>query len=105
MLLLGQFNYGKNGILDFGHTRLFTFASLRSLLEQSGFEVLDVRGIPAPFAKAVGNPLIGGAMSAVNDALLRISPELFSYQSYFVAKPLPTVDSLLEQTLDHSQRK
>jgi len=42
MLLLGQFNYGKKGILDLTHTRLFTFASLRHLLEQSGFDVLEV---------------------------------------------------------------
>lgn len=29
MLLAGQFNYGKRGILDLTHTRLFTFASLK----------------------------------------------------------------------------
>jgi len=29
MLALGQFNYGKRGILDLTHTRLFTFGSLR----------------------------------------------------------------------------
>src|SRR6185437_9548148 len=34
MLLLGQFNYGKRGILDMTHTRLFTFSSFRRLLEQ-----------------------------------------------------------------------
>jgi len=104
MLMLGQFNYGKNGILDFGHTRLFTFASLSSLLEQSGFEIIDVQGIPAPFVKAVGNPVIGRAMSMINDLLIKASPTLFSYQSYFVARPLPTVDNLLEQTLEHSRR-
>ena len=31
-LLVGQFNYGKRGILDLTHTRLFTFSSLRRLL-------------------------------------------------------------------------
>ena len=40
-MLLGQFNYGKRGILDLTHTRLFTFGSLRRLLAQSGYEVLD----------------------------------------------------------------
>ena len=39
MLLFGQFNYGKRGILDMTHTRLFTFTSLRRLLEQSGFRI------------------------------------------------------------------
>ena len=35
MLLLGQFNYGKRGILDVMHTCLFTFALLRRLFEQA----------------------------------------------------------------------
>ena len=50
MLLLGQFNYGKRGILDLTHTRLFTFASLRRLFEQGGFVVTETRGIAAPFS-------------------------------------------------------
>jgi len=33
MLLLGQFNYGRRGILDLTHTRLLTFATFRRLLE------------------------------------------------------------------------
>ena len=32
-------NYGKNGILDKTHTRLFTFSSFRNLLTQSGFKI------------------------------------------------------------------
>ena len=46
MLLFGQFNYGKKGILDVTHTRLFTFRSMRELLKQSGYKILEVRGIP-----------------------------------------------------------
>ena len=37
MLLFGQFNYGRKGILDATHTRLFTFRSLRELLKQSDY--------------------------------------------------------------------
>ena len=36
MLLLGQFNYSRKGILGLGHRRLFTFKSLRASLEQAG---------------------------------------------------------------------
>ena len=57
MLLFGQFNYGKKGILDATHTRLFTFRSLGDLLDQSGYKILEVRGIPAPFPKAIGDNL------------------------------------------------
>ena len=52
MLLVGQFNYGKAGILDRTHTRLFTFRSLRYLLRDAGFRIKRVRGIPAPFPLA-----------------------------------------------------
>lgn len=45
MLLAGQFNYGKAGILDRTHTRLFTFRSLRHLLRDAGFRVKDIKEI------------------------------------------------------------
>ena len=41
MLLIGQFNYGKRGILDLTHARLFTFESFRRLFEQGGFRVVE----------------------------------------------------------------
>ena len=47
--LLGNFNYGKRGILDLTHTRLYTFASLERLFAQCGFHVEQLEGIPAPF--------------------------------------------------------
>ena len=37
MLLIGQFNYGKRGILDLTHHRLYTFGSFRRSLDQAGF--------------------------------------------------------------------
>jgi hypothetical protein len=44
MLLLGEFNYVKKGILDVTHTHLFTFRSMRELLKQSGYQILETRG-------------------------------------------------------------
>ena len=46
MLLIGQFNYGKRGILDLTHHRLYTFGSLRRALEQAGFDILETTGVP-----------------------------------------------------------
>ncbi|HTH00389.1 MAG TPA: bifunctional glycosyltransferase/class I SAM-dependent methyltransferase [Vicinamibacterales bacterium] len=97
MLLLGQFNYGKRGILDLTHTRLFTFATFRRLFEQSGFEVLEMRGVPAPFPLAVGNGLLGRFLIAVNKALMAVSRSLFAYQIFAVVRPKPTLTSLLER--------
>jgi SAM-dependent methyltransferase len=101
MLLLGQFNYGKRGILDLTHTRLFTFGTFRRLFEQSGFEVLEIRGVPAPFPLAVGNGFLGKLLIGLNKALIRISRSLFSYQIFAVVRPKPTLASLLE----HAQRE
>ena len=97
MLLLGQFNYGKRGILDLTHTRLFTFATFRRLFEQSGFEVLEMRGVPAPFPLAFGDGLFGRLFIAVNKVLIAISRSLFAYQIFAVVRPKPTLTWLLER--------
>lgn len=102
MLLLGHFNYGRKGILDRTHTRLFTFNSLRELLEQTGYEILDTRGIPAPFPKAVGNNALGRGLVRLNRCLIGILRGLFSYQIFLRARALPTVPNLLIETLDTS---
>jgi glycosyltransferase involved in cell wall biosynthesis len=96
MLLAGQLNYGKRGILDITHTRLFTFRSFRRLFEQGGFDVLEAHGIPAPFPLAVGDRL-GSVLVALNSWLIRVRATLFSYQSLFVLRALPGLEYLLEQ--------
>lgn len=105
MFLAGQFNYGKRGILDMTHTRLFTFYTMRDLLEQSGYEIVESRGIPAPFPKALGDGSVARALLRVNEALIRASKPVFSYQMYFAARPLPTVDNLLDVSIGHSERE
>jgi glycosyltransferase involved in cell wall biosynthesis len=99
MLLFGQFNYGKRGILDATHTRLFTFGSLCTLLEQSGYEVKESRGIPAPFPKAIGDGVISRWLVRCNSILIALFPRLFSYQIFVRAQALPTVRNLLQETV------
>jgi hypothetical protein len=95
MLLAGQFNYGKRGILDLTHTRLFTFGTFRRLFEQSGFRVLEIRGVPAPFALALGNGRLARVLTGVNRALIRVSRSLFAYQIFAVVQARPGLDRLL----------
>lgn len=104
MLFLGHFNYGRKGILDRTHTRLFTFASLNELLQQAGYRVLEVRGIPAPFPKAVGLNWLGRLLVFLNNLLIRVFRSLFSYQIFVRAQALPTVSALLEETVESSAR-
>jgi glycosyltransferase involved in cell wall biosynthesis len=103
MLLLGQFNYGKRGILDLTHTRLFTFASLRRALEQAGFTVSETRGVPAPFPLALGDNAASRVLLAINRLCIRLSRGLFAYQIFMRAKAQPTIESLLACARDHSQ--
>jgi glycosyltransferase involved in cell wall biosynthesis len=105
MLLFGQFNYGKRGILDLTHTRLFTFASLRRLFEQGGFEVMETSGIPAPFSLAVGNGWKARALSRLNRALIKAMPGVFSYQIVLIAKPKVSPSYLLAMTYQHSAER
>jgi 2-polyprenyl-3-methyl-5-hydroxy-6-metoxy-1,4-benzoquinol methylase len=103
--LLGRFNYGKRGILDLTHTRLYTFKTLRHLFEQCGFRITRIEGIPAPFPLALGDTLLGRAAMRINAAFIRVLPGLFSYQVFMVAVPTPTVDALLDASLAESSRK
>jgi glycosyltransferase involved in cell wall biosynthesis len=98
MLLAGQFNYGKTGILDVTHTRLFTFRSLKRLLRDHGFRVKVIRGVPAPFPVALGDGPLARAALAVNQALIGVSKTLFSYQIYIEAETTPDADFVLETT-------
>lgn len=97
-LLLGQFNYGRKGILDRTHTRLFTFRTLTELFKQSGFVVEEIRGIPAPFPKAVGDRVLGRLLIKLNLIGIAVLRGLFSYQIFVRARALPTVSALLAET-------
>src|SRR5205085_8373180 len=86
MHLLGDFNYGRKGILDRTHTRLFTFKSLRDLLDQAGYKILEVKGIPAPYPKAIGDNFASRALLWLNSALMRMSKGMFAYQMFIRAQ-------------------
>ena len=103
-LLLGDFQYGKRGILDLTHCRLFTESSLTNTLLECGYEIESVQGVPAPYPKAIGDNFVSRAMLAVNRALLNVSRGMFAYQIYVRARPLPTVPDLLEETRRTSSR-
>ncbi len=102
MLLLGQFNYSRKGILGLGHRRLFTFASLRALFEQAGYEVLEERGVPAPFPLALGTNRWSRALLGLNSLLLKLSRSLFSYQVCLRVRAFPDAQHLLQETIEGS---
>ncbi len=104
-LLFGWFNYGPRGILDLTHTRLFTFRTAKALLEQSGYRISEVKGVPAPFPLAFGEGVLARMAIAINKALILISKSLFSYQIFIVCTPLPTLEWLLERAYASRKEK
>lgn len=96
-LLFGQFNYGKRGILDFTHRRLFTFKTLARALRNEGFVIERIEGIPIPFELIIKNKRIAKICVVLNQCLIRISKTLFAYQIGVHARPLPTPLHLLKQ--------
>ncbi len=90
-LLIGQFNYGRMGILDLTHKRLFTFGSLRRMLEEAGCIVESMRGIPAPYSKAFGRGFFPRLLTGLNLLLIPIAPGLFSYQIAALCRFRPVI--------------
>lgn len=103
MLFLGYFNYGKKGILDRTHTRLFTFGSLRELLEETGYKVIESKGIPGPYPRAIGENFVSQLLMTLNRGLIHVCRALFSYQIFVRAQAKPTVRHLLMETLEKSE--
>lgn len=104
-LFLGSFNYGRRGILDMDHSRLFTFSTLRRTIQLCGYEIIKVKGIPAPFPLAIGDGWLARFLLLVNRFLIFFSKGLFSYQAAVVAKPLPTVEHLLKDAHEAKKQK
>ena len=105
LLMAGQFNYGKRGILDLTHARLFTFASFRRLFEGGGFEILEQRGVPAPVQLAFGYGFLGRALFASGKLAARIRGQFFAYQSFLVARPRPSLAYLLTRAEEESANR
>ena len=97
-LLVGWFNYGRKGILDLTHTRLFTVASFRRLLQNGGFRVDQIIGFgppvqdlarsEAPFVKFIDR---------LFSKLARVWPKLFAYQIFIEATRTDSPADLMGQ--------
>ena len=104
-LLLGRFNYGKRGLLDLTHARLFTFGTVRRLFEQTGFDVLSAKGAPVPIPLAIGDNAVARALLWINRGLIRLWPQLFAFQVFLVTRPRPSLPYLLDQAHSSSRER
>jgi 2-polyprenyl-3-methyl-5-hydroxy-6-metoxy-1,4-benzoquinol methylase len=104
MLMFGQFNYGKRGILDLTHSRLFTFKTFKKLFEQFGFEILKVKGVPAPIPLVIKRKKVSNFFMYINEFFIRIYKNLFSYQMFFIIKPKRSLQLLLSDANEEIAR-
>lgn len=97
-LLLGQFNYGKRGVLDLTHTRLFTIYSFRKLLTHAGFRVRELHGFGPPLRDMVGT---APPLAFLDFALGRLAhtwPSLFAFNFLFVAERMDALQEIYQRT-------
>lgn len=104
-LLFGIFNYGKRGILDLTHTRLFTFQSITTLFEQANYDIIAIDSTPVPFPLIFGSGRVSGLLLWLNRLLIAIRKSLFAFQSFLVLKPNPTLSHLMEETRANSDAR
>jgi SAM-dependent methyltransferase len=98
-LLLGHFNYGKRGILDLTHTRLFTIYSFRKLLANGGFVVREVRGFGPPIRDMIGAGPTLLATDTTSGVLARLWPRMFAFSFLVVAQKVDELEDVYERTL------
>jgi glycosyltransferase involved in cell wall biosynthesis len=98
-LAVGQFNYGKRGILDLTHTRLFTIGSFRRLLSDGGFVVKEVYGFGPPIVDMVGDGPALRFVDAVSARMARAWPRLFAYSFLVVAEKAEELEDIYARTL------
>ena len=97
MMFLGQFNYGRRGILDITHTRLFTVSSLERLFRYAAYIVECKNYIPAPYPLAIGLNWLSRLMVLTNGLLANLIPGIFAYQTMYVVHPRPSTEWLLNE--------
>ena len=69
------------------------------MFRQCGYRVEEMKGIPAPFPKALGENAVSRFLVWANDLLIRLSRGFFSYQIFVRAQALPTTNNLLHETI------
>lgn len=97
-LLFGQFNYGKRGILDLTHTRLFTVYSFKKLLANAGFAIKEVKGFGPPIEDLVGDSATLRAIDRTSGVLARLWPRMFAFNFLVVAQKADELDDIYERT-------
>lgn len=77
-VLFGRFGYDRRGVLDETHLRFFTLRTLRRLVVETGFDVLEEHATGLPFVALFTRP--PRLLSKIDGRLARLRPSAFAYQ-------------------------
>jgi len=102
-LLLGQFNYGRRGILDRTHKRLFSVASFKKLIRQYGFKLDSVRGFAPPVTDLISRGWLMSSLETFHSFFSRWFPNLFAYNFLVTATRMDALPDIFEMTV-HQER-
>ncbi len=79
-LFLGIFEYANLGIMDYTHSRWYTYKSIQRILAKSGFEILQAKATGGLFGRK------NAALGVIDRFLLKTFPGLFGFQFYIVVR-------------------
>ena len=84
-VLIGRFDYDRRGILDETHLRFFTLHTLRRLVVETGFDIIEEHSTGLPF------PALSSrrrrVLSRIDAGLAGIRPSAFAYQHIMKLTP------------------
>ncbi len=89
-LLFGRFNQSERGILDRTHLRFYTRKSARALLEDAGWQIVEVKTTVMPLELVLGLAPGNRLMRAITELLAlctAVFPTLLGYQFVYMARP------------------
>ena len=104
MLLFGQFNYGRRGILDMTHKRLLTLGSFRRLLVAEGFRIDQIRGFGPPIRDMLGDTRLLRTLDRLLARFARVWPRLFAYQILVEATRIDSLEDVVGLTVGTPRR-
>jgi glycosyltransferase involved in cell wall biosynthesis len=98
LLAIGQFNYGKRGILDKTHKRLFNVFTFKRLLKLYGFKIDNVVGFGPPLTDLISNNKIMKIIERIHAFLSRWYPPFFAYNFLVTATRVDSIDDVFKKT-------
>ena len=100
LLAFGQFNYGKRGILDKTHKRLFNVPALERLLKSYGFRIEEIVGFSPPLTDLISKCRLMQVVEKIHSFFSRLYPPLFAYNFLVTATRTDSVNDIFQKTIE-----